>query len=76
MGEGGTVEPALVLVKRERPVATATISHPQVRNALNTPMLLELRAALEDTGGDDGVVVDTGRRRVRRLQTAKGEEPE
>ncbi|MEE9202888.1 MAG: enoyl-CoA hydratase-related protein [Dehalococcoidia bacterium] len=70
------MEPALVLVEREQAIATVTLNRPEVRNALNTPMLLELRAALEDIGRDDGVAVDTGRRRVRTLQTSKGEEQE
>lgn len=51
------MKPALVLVEREDSVATITLNRPEVRNALNTPLLQELRHALEAIAGDDGVAV-------------------
>jgi enoyl-CoA hydratase len=51
------MKPALVRVEREESVAIVTLNRPEVRNALNTPLLLEMRKTFEEIGQDEGVAV-------------------
>jgi len=46
-----------IIVQKERGVARITLNRPNVLNALNAEILLELKAALDDIGKDDGVDV-------------------
>jgi methylglutaconyl-CoA hydratase len=47
----------VVLVSREGAVATITLNRPDKRNALNADMVIALKAAVAEAGGDDDVRV-------------------
>ena len=49
--------PETILVSRDGPLARVTLNRPEIRNALNPQMIMEVREAFDDLSGDEEVRV-------------------